>query len=603
MGHRATSPQRHSRLLAVAVLAGCLADMGVTAAFGQAPEQYGVLAYLQSSAVGAFDVRHQTDAVRLNPNRNLYLITVSDGRTDQQLLSEVATDPVARHPELNRPVSLGGPTSDLDAAQSTASVLNGGQSTASVLNSDGDGSTLADSSPGQDLGLRNGHVLTLNIGLFGSQAVLGAKAASVLSSQPRYYHGSLVPAQYVDQPVVGQIHAGASALRYASGRHVVVALIDNGLDPTNPVLTQTWTGEKGWNFYDNSPDWSAYADLADGPQGRGSQISLGGAVLDGGSGSTPSTPCSVEFNNQGSHLDQSTASVLNGGQSTASVLNGEQSTASVLNGGQSTASVLNDAESQTQALAAVNALLACDPDFGHGTSVAGLIHLVAPDAKILPIKAFGPGGTATAAAIYQSITYAIDQHVQVINMSFSATASTPAIEAAIREAVHDSIVVVAAAGNSASDAAVFPASLPGVMGVGAVDGTQGQFPLAWFSNFDPGPGQIVDAGVAAPGVSLFTTYPGGGQIWATVSGTSFSTPLVAGAAALLAQRGLHGKANRAAIGAAADPAIAGDAQGQVGAGLINVQQALAAAGAAHAAERDQRHGHDHSDRGDGHHGH
>jgi subtilisin family serine protease len=563
MGESKYSPQCSARLLAFA--AGLLvAGLGA-----QTPPPQGVLAFLNPAAVSSFDARHDTNAIRLNSARDLYLVTAADGRTDQQLLNELETDPAAGHPELNRTLPLAGPKSDLDAFQSTASVLNGGQSTASVLNST------------QPLGLTTGRVLNLKMGLFGSQSSLSNDAAAVLRSRPVHYYGSVVPARYIGQPVVEQIEADRSAHDVATGRNVVVALIDNGLDPSNPVLARTWSGEKGWNFYDNTADWSAYADLADGPMGRGSQIDLGTiASLDGGTSSpTPSAnTCAVEFGSPGSHLDQSTASVLNGGQSTASVLNG----------GQSTASVLNGVNTQTQALAAVNALLACDPDFGHGTSVAGLIHLVAPDAKILPIKAFGPGGTATVAAIYQSITYAIDQHVQVINMSFSAQATTPAIQAAIQEAVQDGIVVVAAAGNAAADAAVFPASLPGVIGAGAADGTRSAFPLASFSNFDPGPGQFVDAAVGAPGVNLFTTYPGGGQIWATVSGTSFSAPLVAGEAALLEQLGVTGAANARAIAKAADPAIAGNTRGQLGYGLINVDQALKAAGQAPVLRRRDR---------------
>jgi subtilisin family serine protease len=576
-------PNRLLRLFAAAAIAMAAAG-GAAAAVAQAPPQYGVVAYLNPANVAAFDLRHATVALRLNPNRDLYLITSTLGLSDQQLLSDIETDPAATGAEVNGPVSLDDPS--LDGGQSTASVLNGGQSTASVLNGSGSStSTGTTSSTGLLGGLLApntllggivdpvvqlagglldpllGNVLNLNISVSGTGPSISTGSTAVINSTPTWYYGAVVPGEYVSQPMVGQVQSGPSAQNLANGSGVTVALIDNGLDPSNPVLAQTWNGEPGWNFYDNSPDWSAYADLAAGPGAPNAQ-------LDG----------------------QSTASVLNG-QSTASVLNGstcaaefgpsgsqlDQSTASVLNGGQSTASVLNNAQTQQQALAALNLILACDPDFGHGTSVAGLIHLVAPDAKILPIKAFGPGGTATVAAIYQSITYAVDHHVQVINMSFSAQATTPVIQAAVQEAVNDGIIVVAAAGNAASDAAVYPASLPGVVGVGAVDGTQAQFPLASFSNFDPGPGQVVDAAVAAPGVQLFTTYPGAGQIWATVNGTSFSTPLVAGEAALLSQLRLSGAAARNAIANAADPAIAGDGQGQIGHGLIDILQAVQSA--------------------------
>lgn len=577
------------------LMAACLLFWGgAAAAKAQTPIGHGVLAHLQANAVVAFDARHGTQVQQLNPNRDLYLITASDGRTDQALLDEVLSDPTAGAPTLNSPVSLtdAGTNSTLDG-QSTASVLNG-QSTASVLNGGGSGTTSTTSTllglntsqlpilggilgpvlgvvGGVVGGLLNpllGAVLNLNIVVNGSGAVVTTTSgAGVVQSAPTNFYGAVVPSAYPSQTLVGQIQAGSAAHALATGRGVLVALIDNGVDPTNPVLAPVLEGAQGYNFYDHSPDWSAYADLADGPgtggtlDGQSTASVLNGqstaSVLNGGS-------CAAEFGGSGSALDQSTASVLNG-QSTASVLNG-----------QSTASVLNGAQTQAQAVAVLNEILACDPDFGHGTSVAGLIHLVAPQAEILPIKAFGPGGTADVASIYASITYAIDQHVAAMNLSFSATETTPDIQNAIEEAVSDGIVVVAAAGNSDTSAAVYPASLAGVVGAGAVDGTGSGLPRASFSNFDPGVGQYVDVAVAAPGVSLFTTYPGGGQIWATVTGTSFSTPLVVGEAALLAQLGKSGASSSAAIESATNPAIAGDSQGGLGHGLINVLGALRA---------------------------
>ncbi|HWG38513.1 MAG TPA: S8 family serine peptidase [Terriglobales bacterium] len=547
---------------------------------------YGVLVHLNAATVASFDIRHNVASRQLNPNRDLYLITASDGRTDAALLAEVLTDPAAGRPELNEPMNLDGtPTgSNLDG-QSSASVLNG-QSSASVLNggSSPTSSTTTSTpllggllSPVTSLlapvlnpvgsllgGILNpllGSVLNINIGISGGGVTVTSSNGSVLNSAPTNFYGAVVPSNYPNQAVVSQIQAGASTHSLATGSGAVVALIDNGVDPSNPVLTPVLLAGKGYNFYDNTPNWTAYADLALGPGGTsGLDGQSSASVLNG----------------------QSSASVLNGGTcaaefGTGGTLAGGQSSASVLNGGQSSASVLNSATTTAQAVAALQAILACDPDFGHGTSVAGLIHLVAPRAMILPIKAFGPGGTASAATIYQSITYAIDQHVNVMNLSFSALATTPDVQDAIAEAVRDGIVVVAAAGNSDSAAAVFPASLPGVTGVGAADGTQSRLPIASFSNFDSGAGSFVDVDVSAPGVQLFTTYPGAGQIWATSDGTSFSTPLVAGEAALLAQLNQSGDAARSLIERSANPAIEGDANGALGHGLVNVYGAVKAA--------------------------
>lgn len=524
----------------------------------------GVLVHLNSTDVAGFNFRHATQALRLNPTRDLYLVVATDGRTDQQLLTEIQTDPVAVNPVLNAPVALAQPALD---GQSTASVLNGSTSTTTTTTASSGGLLGGLLQPvlnlaGNLLNPLLGTVLNVNINLGGSTSSSG-----ILNSAPTYFYGAVVPEAYPQQKAVSQISAGSAAHNLATGKGVEVALIDNGVDPFNPVLTPSLDGSRGYNFYDNSPNWSAYADLADGP--------ASGSNLDG-----QSTASVLN--------GQSTASVLNG-QSTASVLNGStcqqqfgadgsrlnQSTASVLNG-QSTASVLNS-EDSTTVISELNLILGCDPDFGHGTSVAGLIHLVAPQTRILPIKAFGPGGTADVAAIYQSITYAIDQHVQVMNLSFSATAASPVIQAAIQEAIHDGIVVVAAAGNDSGSTAVYPASLPGVLGAGAVDGTQAGFPRAPYSNYDPAPGIIQNADVAAPGTSLFTTFPGGGQIWATATGTSFSTPLIAGEAALLAQLQQTGAAGRKLIENTANPAITGDAHGELGHGMVNVESALRSA--------------------------
>jgi thermitase len=88
------------------------------------------------------------------------------------------------------------------------------------------------------------------------------------------------------------------------------------------------------------------------------------------------------------------------------------------------------------------------------------------------------------------------------------------------------VICVAAAGNDGASVLVYPAALPGTIGVAATDHDDYVAP---FSNFGS---DLVE--LAAPGVSVVTTYPGGG--WAVASGTSFATPWISGAVALLAER-------------------------------------------------------------------
>jgi len=162
------------------------------------------------------------------------------------------------------------------------------------------------------------------------------------------------------------------------------------------------------------------------------------------------------------------------------------------------------------------------PDFGHGTMVAGLIHLVAPNARIMPLRAFGADGSATISQIVQAISFAVDSHVDVINMSFSLKQDSPALAAALIRATNAGIVCVASAGNDGQAIQVWPAAYSNVIGVA---GTNNFLSLSTWSNF----GSPVT--LAAPDEGLITTYPM--EHYAQVWGTSFSAPQVSGAAALL----------------------------------------------------------------------
>jgi subtilisin family serine protease len=168
--------------------------------------------------------------------------------------------------------------------------------------------------------------------------------------------------------------------------------------------------------------------------------------------------------------------------------------------------------------------------FGHGTMVAGIIHLVAPSSMILPIKVFGSDGTGNLSDILRAIYLAARSGVQVINMSFSFSSYSPEVKNAINHANRQGIICVAAAGNDGQQTTVYPAALTNlVMGVASTTDTD---QLSSFSNYGP---QIVWVG--APGEGIVSTYPFG--TYAAGWGTSFSTPLVAGTAALLWQSNVH----------------------------------------------------------------
>jgi subtilisin family serine protease len=117
--------------------------------------------------------------------------------------------------------------------------------------------------------------------------------------------------------------------------------------------------------------------------------------------------------------------------------------------------------------------------------------------------------------------------VQVINLSLGGASPSSILESAINYAYNQGVILVASTGNQGNGYVLYPAAYPPVIAVAATDSSN-----AWasFSNYGP------EVDVAAPGVMIYSTYPGGGYGYR--SGTSMSAPHVAGLAALL--RGIPG---------------------------------------------------------------
>jgi hypothetical protein len=161
--------------------------------------------------------------------------------------------------------------------------------------------------------------------------------------------------------------------------------------------------------------------------------------------------------------------------------------------------------------------------FGHGTFVSGLIRLVAPNCRLLPLRAFGADGVGNSFAIAQAIYYAIDHGAKVINMSFGVYESSEALVKACSTAVAAGVTLVAAAGSDSTFMPIYPAALPGVIAVSALD-TSGA--ISYLSNY----GNYMD--VCAPGVNLYSSLAGTHE-WGTWSGTSFAAALVTGSCALI----------------------------------------------------------------------
>jgi subtilisin family serine protease len=297
----------------------------------------------------------------------------------------------------------------------------------------------------------------------------GSLSALTSSQTLVSYAGDSVWSSYLNQPAAAIINL-SSAHQYATGKGTI-AVIDTGVDPDHLVLKRWLT--TGYDFVNNV---------------------LGSA-------------------SEWVDLNQSTVAVLD--QSTVAVLDGTPPT--ILN--QSTVAVLD------QSTVAVLDTTQIPPAFGHGTMVAGIIHLVAPTAKIMPLKAFRADGTSNSFDVIRAIYYAVDHGADVINMSFSMTSPSAELVRAINYAADHGVICVASAGNAGSDSLSFPAALRNVIGVASTSSTDIR---SAFSNY--GSGLVA---LAAPGEAIITTYPG--NHYAAVWGTSFSAPFVSGAPALIQQ--------------------------------------------------------------------
>jgi len=292
-----------------------------------------------------------------------------------------------------------------------------------------------------------------------SSSTSGAPPAGLWDNTPVNYYGTTVTDGYVNQPAAQIIQIAQAHNTFNVSGAGIVADIDTGVDPSHPAFQGRLL--PGYDFTRNQPVGSEMND-----------ISM--------SAPPPCGSCPAAYVNQhtAAMLDQHTASMLDG--------NGYQA-------------------------------------FGHGTMVMGIIHLVAPTAQLMPLKAFSANGNGSLSNILAAIYYAVQNHANVINMSFDFTSSSTELTNAINYANQHNVICVASSGNDGKNETVYPAGLRGVMGVAS---TNNQDQRSSFSNYG---NQVV--WVAAPGEGVVTAYPFG--LYAAGWGTSFSSPMVAGTASLI----------------------------------------------------------------------
>lgn len=163
-----------------------------------------------------------------------------------------------------------------------------------------------------------------------------------------------------------------------------------------------------------------------------------------------------------------------------------------------------------------------DEGAGHGTMVAGIVHLVAPGARILPIRVLDDEGRGDSFHVAAGIRWAVEQGADVINLSLGLEESASIINHELRAAALLGVVLVSAVGNDSDDDLLYPARDSDVLGVTALDSTDVK---ADFSNYDD------DTALAAPGIGILAPYHDGQ--YAVGAGTSFAAPFVAGQCALI----------------------------------------------------------------------
>src|SRR5262249_29527618 len=130
---------------------------------------------------------------------------------------------------------------------------------------------------------------------------------------------------------------------------------------------------------------------------------------------------------------------------------------------QSMAALLDDGSGQTSPVG-------FPPAFGHGTLVAGVLHAVAPLARIVPIRAFDPSGNTTIFKLAEAIYRGSDLGVNVLNLSFSTTEISKTLQLAATYAQAKGVALVASVGNENRDVpGTYPATYGMVCAVAATD--------------------------------------------------------------------------------------------------------------------------------------
>jgi len=185
-----------------------------------------------------------------------------------------------------------------------------------------------------------------------------------------------------------------------------------------------------------------------------------------------------------------------------------------------------------------------DEGTGHGTHVAGIVHLVAPEAKIMPLRVLDSDGMGNVFVIAEAVQYAVKNDADVINMSLGSSQDSELLEDVIEDLEADDdaddddaddddgpvlegvppngVVVAASAGNDNVETPQYPAAEDGVLAVTSVNQQEKKSEWANYGSW---------TSIAAPGEDVYSAFPT--DRYASWNGTSMAAPFVAGQAALI----------------------------------------------------------------------
>lgn len=179
----------------------------------------------------------------------------------------------------------------------------------------------------------------------------------------------------------------------------------------------------------------------------------------------------------------------------------------------------------------------------HGTHVCSTVSEVinnsiggiglAPDVKILPVKALGDNGSGTMEGVAASINFAVKNGANIINMSLGSRQTSAIVAKAVKNAYDNGVFVAVAAGNDGTEMRGSPSNDFGSFAVSATDQNNN---LASFSSY----GKALK--IAAPGVDIMqgtiSRDGKGTHVYQKYSGTSMASPHMAAAGALLYSQGI-----------------------------------------------------------------